>query len=211
MTSTDISKSEVEKATRDTEEAPGYFTKKVGLIFPGKFFGVNREALEDNHFIQEDYIEMSEDESTKMAQKCFKNYVDELMDNGVSVEVFQQSTKAADSVFPDWFTTLRNPTFPNGVLIISAMKTHERRKERMEETIAELSTRYADIIDLSVFEPEEKFLELKGALVTDWENGMCSFLFQKSVESIRLTLSIGKIYCSISQRAHEEVFDYMIE
>lgn len=99
--------------------------------------------------------------------------------------------KAADSVFPDWFTTARNSILPNGVLIISAMKTLERRKERMEDVIDELSKRYQDKIDLSVFENDDKFLELKGALVTDWEN--------------------GKIYCNISERANEEVFDYMIE
>jgi hypothetical protein len=114
-----------------------------------------------------------------------------LQDNGIETEVFIQSVKAADSVFPDWFTTARNSILPNGVLIISAMKTLERRKERMEDVIDELSKRYQDKIDLSVFENDDKFLELKGALVTDWEN--------------------GKIYCNISERANEEVFDYMIE
>lgn len=155
----------------DREEAYGYFTSKVGLISPDLGFFVNREALEDNKFIKKEYIEMSEEESTQQAQEVFSNYVEELEDNGIKTEVFHQSVKAADSVFPDWFTTARNPTLPNGVLIISAMKNLERRKERMKDVIDELSTRYQDVIDLSVYEAEGKYLELKGALVTDWENG----------------------------------------
>ena len=43
---------------------------------------------------------------------------------------------------------------------------------------------------MTCFEAEGKALELKGALVTDWVN--------------------GKIYCSLSGRAHEEVFNYLI-
>ena len=173
------------------EESYGFFTKKVGLISPDIGFFVNKEALEDNKFIKKEYIDMNEEESTEMAKVCFNNYVQELEDNGIGVEVFHQNTKAADSIFPDWFTTARNPILPNGVLIISSMKTHERRKERMEELINELAIRYENVIDLSFFENEGKFLELKGALVTDWEN--------------------GKIYCNLSERANEEVFDYMMD
>ena len=149
----------------------GYFAKKVGLISPDLGFFVNREAMEDNKFIKKEYIDMDECETTLQAQVAFENYVENLQDNGVEVEVFHQSVKAADSVFPDWFTTARCPTLPDGVLIISSMKNHERRKERMEDTITELNKRYENIIDLSFFENEGKFLELKGALVTDWENG----------------------------------------
>lgn len=105
-------------------------------------------------------------------------------------QVFHQSVKAADSVFPDWFTTARNSILPNGVLIVSSMKNFERRKERMDEVIIDLCKDYANVVDLSFYETQNKFLELKGALVTDWEN--------------------GKIYCNISERANEEVFDYMI-
>lgn len=176
---------------KDRDVATGYFTQKVGLISPDLGFFVNREALEDNKFIKREYIEMEESETTLQAQIAFNKYVEELEDNGIGVEVFHQSIKAPDSVFPDWFTTARNPILPDGVLIISSMKNHERRKERMDDTITELSSRYGNIIDLSFFEKEGKFLELKGALVTDWEN--------------------GKIYCNISDRAHEEVFDYMID
>ncbi len=70
------------------------------------------------------------------------------------------------------------------------MKTEERRKERMPETIVDLKSRYADVVDLTPFEAMGLSMECKGALVTDWAN--------------------LKIYCSLSKRANEEVFTYMI-
>lgn len=156
---------------RSNYSQKGYFTKKVGLISPDLGFFVNKEAMEDNMLINRDYLELSEEETTARAQKAFDNYVEELEMYGIDHEVFNQSVKAADSIFPDWFTTARNPTLPDGVLIISSMKTGERRKERMEDLINELATRYKDVIDLSFYENQNKFLELKGSLVTDWENG----------------------------------------
>ena len=70
------------------------------------------------------------------------------------------------------------------------MKNKERRKERTPATIEHLRERYADVIDLTPFEERGYALELKGALVSDWVS--------------------GKIYCSLSGRAHEEVFNYLI-
>jgi hypothetical protein len=113
-----------------------------------------------------------------------------LQEAGINVEIFKQTIEAPDSIFPDWFVTARNPLFPDGVLILSAMRTPERRREREPVVIESLKSRYKDVIDLTVFEEQELALELKGALVTDWAN--------------------GKIYCSLSNRASEEVFAYLI-
>ena len=123
--------------------------------------------------------------------EAFNGYVGNLRDNGIEVEVFEQTTPAADSIFPDWFITARNEYLPDGVFILSSMKTMERRKERLDEAIETLKSRYSDFIDLTHFEKHNLALELKGALVTDWEN--------------------GKIYCSLSKRADEEVFFYLID
>lgn len=68
-----------------------------------------------------------------------------------------------------------------GVFILSAMKAPQRRRERNPEQIELWKKLYEDFIDLSPFEEQGIFLELKGALVTDWDN--------------------GKIYCNLSQRA----------
>ena len=120
-----------------------------------------------------------------------------LTEAGISVEVFDQHVEAADSIFPDWFITARNEFLPSkppqnieGVFILSAMKNQERRKERSAEVIATLKTRYQHFIDLTPFEQHDQYLELKGAIVTYWHSGV--------------------LYCSLSGRAHEEVFHYLI-
>ena len=91
--------------------------------------------MDDNVFINTDSLDINEEESTFQAQLAFDHYVETLKANKIDLEVFHQSTKAADSIFPDWFTTVRNQILPDGVLIISSMKNLERRKERMEDTI----------------------------------------------------------------------------
>ena len=71
------------------------------------------------------------------------------------------------------------------------MKNLERRKERIPELIEKLRAEHRHFIDLTPFEEQGLFFELKGALVTDWAN--------------------GKIYCNISQRASKDVFTYLIK
>lgn len=103
MATVNINESEIFVPNREVFE--GSFAKKVGAVSPDIAFFVNKEAMEDNKFIKEEYINMTEEESTTKAQEAFKGYIEELKDNGIDVEIFHQSTKAADSVFPDWFVT----------------------------------------------------------------------------------------------------------
>jgi hypothetical protein len=47
----------------------GAFAKKVGAISPDLGFFVNKEAMEDNKFINQEYITMTEEDSTAKAKK----------------------------------------------------------------------------------------------------------------------------------------------
>lgn len=133
---------------------------------------------------------MSKDESTLLAQGEFNKFISSLKRNGIQVETFKQELETPDSVCTDWFMTIRNELFPRGVLVLGAMKTDARRKERSQNIIDVLSPHYEDIIDLVDFEEENKSLELRGSLVCDWIN--------------------GKVYCSLSQRSDKEVFEYFV-
>lgn len=134
---------------------------------------------------------MSKEESTNLAQSEFNKFISTLKRNGIQVETFEQETESPDSVCTDWFMTIRNELFPKGVLVLGAMKTEQRRKERSQKIIDLLSNYYKDIIDLVEFEEIDKALELKGSLVCDWKN--------------------AKVYCSLSQRSDKEVFEHLIE
>ena len=56
--------------------------------------------------------------------------VENLRYYGVSVEVFEQDNDAPSAVCLDWLMTAKNKFFPQGVLILGAMKEEERRRER---------------------------------------------------------------------------------
>lgn len=89
-------------------------------------FKMNKEAVTDNKFIDQEFGEaMGQKESTDKAKEVHDRYIKTLKDNGIDVEVFEQTVEAADSIFPDWFITARNSFFPHGVLILSAMKHPE--------------------------------------------------------------------------------------
>ena len=121
---------------------------------------------------------MDVQDSTSQAKRIHDDFLKGLTENGIDCEVWDQTVDAADSIFPDWFITARNSILPQGVFILAAMRHPERRKERQPEIIDKLKARYADFIDLTRYEDLNLALELKGALVTDWDN--------------------GKIYCSLS-------------
>jgi hypothetical protein len=55
------------KQERGEKDFEGAFTKLVGLINPKLGFFVNREAMEDNNFIDKKYIDMDEKETTTLA------------------------------------------------------------------------------------------------------------------------------------------------
>jgi hypothetical protein len=108
---------------------------------------------------------MSKEESTSLAQKEFNKFISTLKRNGIQVEQFDQEIDCPDSVCTDWFMTIRNELFPKGVLVLGAMKTEQRRKERSQKLVDMLSAYYEDVIDLVEFEDQNKALELRGSLV----------------------------------------------
>lgn len=176
-----------------TEQTPklSWYTNRFAAIYPTLGCYVNQDTLEDNNFIDIEYCSMSKSESTALAQDEFNKFTRTLKRNGIEIETFEQETDTPDSVCTDWFMTIRNEIFPKGVLVLGAMKTEQRRKERSQKIIDILANYYEDIIDLVEFEQQNKALELRGSLVCDWMN--------------------AKIYWSLSQRSDKDVFEYLIE
>lgn len=71
------------------ETNDGYFASNVCAIRPSLGFYVNEEALEDNMFIDKEIAEnMTKKESTQLAVEEFEEYVSEMRDNGINVEVY---------------------------------------------------------------------------------------------------------------------------
>lgn len=160
-------------------------TNRVLMIKPIKFYYNPQTAV--NNAYQKN-IQENPELIAKKAMDEFDALVDKMRSVGIEVNVIQDTSTPStpDSIFPNnWFSSHQNNT-----LIIYPMFAENRRLERtkflpnlkklfLNETI--------NIIDLTSFEKENKFLEGTGALVLD---------------------RINKIaYCSLSPRANEDVLD----
>ncbi len=141
-------------------------TSKVLMIRPVNF-GYNSQTAESNAF-------QKKPETTELvhqnALKEFEALVDLLQKNGVEVTVIQDTPEphTADSIFPNnWIST-----HDSGQVFLYPMQAENRRRERKREAIETIKNNFAvrEIIDLSYFEKENKFLEGTGSMVLDREN-----------------------------------------
>lgn len=160
-------------------------TSKVLMIKPVKFY-YNAQTAVNNAYQKN--LEENPELVEKKALDEFDTLVNKMKNVGIEVDVIQDTSTpyTPDSIFPNnWFSSHQNNT-----LIVYPMFAENRRLERTKflpnlkklffnETI--------NIIDLTAFEKESKFLEGTGALVLD---------------------RINKIaYCSLSPRANEDVLN----
>ena len=158
-------------------------TNKVLMIKPAKFY-YNAQTAVNNAYQKN----LQEDPSIveKRAQDEFNSLVDKMKEVGIDVDVIQDTSTphTPDSIFPNnWFSSHQDNT-----LIVYPMFAENRRLERVK-FLPSLKNIFVNesvnIIDLTSFEKENKFLEGTGALVLDRVNKIA--------------------YCSLSPRANEEV------
>jgi hypothetical protein len=139
----------------------------VVMIRPHHFI-TNPETAADNVF-QQTSPDMSAEYITKEAGKEVRKTIETLRFHGVTVHAFDDFTKdTPDSVFPNnWFTT-----HEDGTIGIFPMYCENRRKEKNPEIIALLSKEYQvnKVIDYSMLEEQQLFLEGTGSMVLDHSN-----------------------------------------
>jgi hypothetical protein len=132
-------------------------------------FGFNQETAGNNFYQQEDPRPM--EEIRELARLEFDGFVHLLVDQGVNVEVVEDTTDPikTDAVFPNnWFST-----HPDGKLILYPMFSPNRRLERRKDLIELLiqkGYKIDEIIDLSFFENDNQFLEGTGSMVLDHDS-----------------------------------------
>jgi len=129
-------------------------------------FGYNEQTAKNNTF--QNKLNISN--SHELALNEFNNYVSLLINNGVNVITVKDSEYpyTPDSIFPNnWFST-----HVDGTLVLYSMFAENRRQERKEIFINEIkrNTNIKRIIDLSIYENENIFLEGTGSLVLDRDN-----------------------------------------
>lgn len=138
---------------------------KILMVRPARFT-FNEQTAENNHFQNKPSIS----DISERALKEFDNFVDNLRIHKIDVVVVQDTLEphTPDSIYPNnWFST-----HSTGELVLYPMFAENRRMERKPhilETIEENFNAYK-IIDFTVWEEKNRFLEGTGSMILDHNN-----------------------------------------
>lgn len=142
-------------------------TNNIIMVRPACFC-FNTETAISNAFQNDDFSDLSSaDKIQQQALKEFDRMVEQLRSHDVHVNIVDDTSSPIkpDAIFPNnWFTT-----HSDGTIILYPMLAENRRLERRHDLIKNLSQTYhvTAIIDLSVNEQRNQYLEGTGSLVLD--------------------------------------------
>jgi len=130
-------------------------------------FAFNEQTAESNEFMDADFAAETRRVAQEKALEEFEQMVAKLSAAGVDMRVYEDTLDpySPDSIFPNnWITTHRD-----GKIILFPMMAPNRRVERRQDIIQDLKRnfRVEEVIDLTHFEQEDKFLEATGSMVLD--------------------------------------------
>ncbi|OEK03790.1 hypothetical protein BFP97_08315 [Roseivirga sp. 4D4] len=134
-----------------------------------KHFGFDQTTASSNSFQNEDGAD-AVDEISHKAIAEFDTAVSELRSNGIKVHVIEDTDNPVkpNAVFPNNWVS-----FHGDKTLLYPMLAENRRWERRSEVLKQLEhegVAIGEVIDLSRFETEEKFLESTGSMVLDYEH-----------------------------------------
>jgi hypothetical protein len=137
------------------------------MVRPCQFYP-NPETAADNVF--QARVDCAVDALSEVARREFDAAVQTLRAAGVNVHVFEDTAEPEkpDAVFPNnWISTHHD-----GRIAVFPMYSALRRRERRHDIIGELRKHYrvTEVIDYSVFEEKDCWLEGTGSLVLDHLN-----------------------------------------
>lgn len=158
-------------------------TNTILMVRPYRFRTNEQTAV--NNYFQED-LDLENAEINRKAQQEFDDFVSVLKNAGVDVIVVYDTPEkdTPDSVFPNNWVSFHS----SGTVVLYPMFAVNRRKERREDILDMLEERkfkITQVIDYSPAERDNLFLEGTGSIVMDRVH--------------------QKVYCALSDRAHEQL------
>jgi len=158
-------------------------TNTILMIRPVRF-RMNEQTAVNNYFMED--IDLNDNTINLRAQQEFDAFVAVLRAKGIEVIVVEDTPDpdTPDSIFPNNWISFHS----NGTVVIYPMFAENRRKERREDILDILETKgflIENIVDYTSAEEEGLFLEGTGSILMDRVN--------------------QKVYCALSDRAHEEL------
>lgn len=156
-------------------------TNTILMIRPVRF-RMNKQTAVNNYFMED--IELRDADVNLRAQQEFDAFVKVLEEIGVQVIVIEDhlDPDTPDSIFPNNWVSFH----ASGAVVLYPMFAVNRRKERREDILdllEEEGFRINQVIDYSLAERDQLFLEGTGSVVMDRVH--------------------QKVYCALSARAHE--------
>ncbi|MCF2504590.1 arginine deiminase-related protein [Dyadobacter sp. CY107] len=141
-------------------------TSRIMMIRPVRF-GFNAETAESNEFQQPSFALSTHETAGDLAKEEFDLMIDQLKKAGVDLHVFDDNEDILrpDAVFSNNWVSFHQ----SGKVVLYPMMAENRRAERRLDIIERLKEDFKieEIIDLSYFEEQGKFLEGTGSMVLD--------------------------------------------
>ncbi|MGB5428471.1 citrulline utilization hydrolase CtlX [Eudoraea sp.] len=158
-------------------------TNTILMIRPVQF-RMNEQTAVNNYFMED--IDLQNNAINLKAQQEFDTFVDVLSNIGIEVIVIEDTPvpDTPDSIFPNNWISFHS----DGTVVIYPMFAENRREERRDDILEILEAkgfRIENVMDYTSAEKEGLFLEGTGSILMDRVN--------------------QKVYCALSDRAHEEL------
>lgn len=158
-------------------------TNTILMIRPVQF-RMNEQTAVNNYFMED--IDLQNNAINLKAQQEFDTFVDVLRNIGIEVIVIEDTPvpDTPDSIFPNNWISFHS----DGTVVIYPMFAENRRGERRDDILEILEAkgfRIENVMDYTSAEKEGLFLEGTGSILMDRVN--------------------QKVYCALSDRAHEEL------
>jgi hypothetical protein len=142
-------------------------TNTVFLVRPASF-SYNTQTATSNAF--QTIVELSPAEVQAKALEEFDGFVLKLRSEGIQVQVFEDSITPVkpDAIFPNNWISIH----ADGTIVLYPMCTPNRRLERNQAVLdwVEQKKDFNTIIDYTVYEDQERFLEGTGSIIFDHLN-----------------------------------------
>jgi len=163
-------------------------TTDTVLMIEPVAFGFNEQTAENNYF----QVNFETIETQTRALQEFHTLVEKLRKKGIEVITIQDTPKphTPDSIFPNNWVSFGS----DGKVFLYPMYAPNRREERRTdilETLQQKGFYIKEVVDLSYFETENRFLEGTGSMIFDHENKIA----YGSV-SLRLDEDLFRNFCS---------------
>ncbi|PIE99976.1 MAG: amidinotransferase [Maribacter sp.] len=158
-------------------------TNTILMIRPINF-RMNEQTAVNNYFMEE--MDLRNQVINTKAQSEFDAFVNVLRDKGVKVVVVDDTKDfdTPDSIFPNNWISFHE----SGTVVVYPMFAENRRNERREDILdilEEKGFRIKDVVDYTSAEEQGVFLEGTGSILMDRVH--------------------QKVYCALSDRAHEDL------